>query len=97
LEFPLEAVDQAASAQWIHDRIVDFVRTDLSTGKNEVYMRDYMVENPIAPSGSRTSLPAPASSGRARSSISSARGRAASSRSDRGSGRSEPTVTGGCP
>jgi YHS domain-containing protein len=47
LEFPLEAVDQAAAAQWIDDRIVDFVRTYLSMGENEIYMRDRMVEDPI--------------------------------------------------
>jgi hypothetical protein len=27
---------------------VDFVRTDLSLGKNEMYLRDRMVEDPIA-------------------------------------------------
>ena len=47
IEFPLEAVDQAAAAQWIDDRIVEFVRTYLSMGENEIYMRDRMVEDPI--------------------------------------------------
>ena len=46
-EFPLEAVDQAAAAQWIDDRIVDFVRTYLSMGENEIYLKDRMVEDPI--------------------------------------------------
>jgi YHS domain-containing protein len=48
IEFPLEAVDQAAAAQWIDDRIVDFVRTYLSMGENEIYLKDRMVEDPIA-------------------------------------------------
>jgi YHS domain-containing protein len=47
-EFPLEAVDKAAAAKWIDDRIVDFVRTYLSMGENEIYMKDRMVEDPVA-------------------------------------------------
>jgi hypothetical protein len=47
-EFPLEAVDQAAVARWIDDRIVDFVRTYLSMGENEIYLKERMVEDPIA-------------------------------------------------
>jgi hypothetical protein len=47
LEFPLEAVDQAA-AQWIDDQKADFARAYLSMGENEIYMRDRMVEDPIA-------------------------------------------------
>jgi hypothetical protein len=46
--FPLEAIDPAAVGQWIDDRIVDFVRTYLSMGENEIYMRDRMVEDPVA-------------------------------------------------
>jgi hypothetical protein len=48
LGFPLEAVDQAAAAQQIDDRITDFVQTYLSMGKNEISVRDRMVEAPIA-------------------------------------------------
>jgi hypothetical protein len=48
LEFPLEAVDQAAAALGIDDRVVDFVRGHLSMGKNKFYMRNRMVEDPIA-------------------------------------------------
>jgi hypothetical protein len=47
-EFPLDAVDQQAAAQWIDDRIVDFVRTYLSMGENEQYLKDHMVEDPVA-------------------------------------------------
>src|SRR5262249_27635601 len=35
VEFPLEAVDQAAAAQWFDDRIVEFVRTYLSLSEND--------------------------------------------------------------
>ncbi len=48
LGFPLEAIDEAAAARWIDDRIVDFVRTYLSMGENELYTREHMVEDPVA-------------------------------------------------
>jgi YHS domain-containing protein len=48
LEFPLEKVNAEAVAKWIDDRILDFVRTYLSLGDNEVYLKDHMVEDPIA-------------------------------------------------
>jgi YHS domain-containing protein len=48
LEFPLEAVDKEAAAKWIDDRIVDFVQTYLSLGENDIYLKDQMVEDPIA-------------------------------------------------
>jgi hypothetical protein len=48
LEFPLDAVDQAAAMQWIDDRIVQFVRTYLSMGENEQYLKGHMVEDPVA-------------------------------------------------
>ena len=48
LEFPLGAVDREAAAQWIDDRIVDFVRTYLSLHENEQYLKDFMVEDPVA-------------------------------------------------
>jgi len=47
LEFPLEAVNKEAVAKWIDDRILDFVRTYLALGDNEVYLKDYMVEDPV--------------------------------------------------
>ncbi|MGE5195201.1 MAG: hypothetical protein ACM3U2_22130 [Deltaproteobacteria bacterium] len=47
-EFPLEAVDTAAVAQWFDDRIVDFVRTYLSLHQNEFYLKDHMVVDPVA-------------------------------------------------
>jgi hypothetical protein len=96
LEFPLEAVDQAA-AQWIDDRIVDFVRTYLSLGMKGIYMRDRMVQDPIA-HVAFPDLAADASlqwQGQKFYFIGELT--RASSRSGRGSGRSEPTFAGECP
>jgi hypothetical protein len=44
----LFAVDQEAAAEWLDDRIVDFVQTYFSMGENEIYLKDQMVEGPIA-------------------------------------------------
>ena len=48
VEFPLDAVDQEAVAKWVEDRIVEFVQTYLSMGENEIYLKEYMVEDPVA-------------------------------------------------
>jgi len=48
VEFPLSGVDKDAVAQWIDDRIVDFVKTYLALGDNEAYLSAHMVEDPIA-------------------------------------------------
>jgi YHS domain-containing protein len=48
MEFPLNAVDKEAAAKWIDDRIVDFVQTYFSLGEHEIYLKDSMVEDPIA-------------------------------------------------
>jgi hypothetical protein len=48
IEFPLEAIDEPALAQWLDDRIVDFVRTYLSLHENQYYLKGHMVEDPIA-------------------------------------------------
>jgi YHS domain-containing protein len=48
VEFPLNAVDKDAVARWIDDRIVDFVQTYFSMGENEIYLKDQMVEDPVA-------------------------------------------------
>jgi hypothetical protein len=47
-EWPLNALDRQAIANWIDDRIVDFVRTYLSLQENEYYLKEHMVEDPIA-------------------------------------------------
>jgi YHS domain-containing protein len=48
IEFPLNAVDKEAVAKWIDDRIVEFVHTYFSLGENDLYLKDYMVEDPVA-------------------------------------------------
>jgi hypothetical protein len=48
VDFPLNAVDKEAAAKWIDDRIVDFIHTYFSMGENEIYLKDQMVEDPIA-------------------------------------------------
>lgn len=48
VEFPLESVDAEATARWIDDRIVDFVKTFLSLHRNEYYLKDHMVADPIS-------------------------------------------------
>jgi YHS domain-containing protein len=48
VEFPLDAVDPEAVARWVDDRIVSFVRTYLSLHDNEYYLKDEMVEDPVA-------------------------------------------------
>jgi hypothetical protein len=48
MEFPLEAVNQEVAAKWIDDRIVEFIQAYFAMGENEIYMKDSMVEDPIA-------------------------------------------------
>jgi len=48
VEFPMDKVDKEAVGRWIDDRIVDFVQTYFSMGENEIYLKDEMVEDPIA-------------------------------------------------
>jgi YHS domain-containing protein len=48
LTMPLGAIDEAAVAKWLDDRIVGFVRTYLGLQTNEYYMKDHMVEDPVA-------------------------------------------------
>jgi len=48
VEFPLGAVDLDAAAKWIDDRIVEFIQAYFSMGENEIYLKDQMVEDPVA-------------------------------------------------
>jgi YHS domain-containing protein len=48
LAFPLEKVDREALANWIDDRIISFVRTYLAVHQNNYYLKDHLVEDPIA-------------------------------------------------
>jgi hypothetical protein len=48
IELPLDAVDEEALGKWLDDRIVGFVRTYLSLHENQYYLKEHMVEDPIA-------------------------------------------------
>ncbi len=48
ISFPLDQVDAAAMTQWLDDRIMSFVKTYLALHENEYYLKDFMVEDPIA-------------------------------------------------
>jgi len=48
VSYPLDQVDPARVAQWFDDRIVGFVKTYLALESNQYYLRDQMVEDPIA-------------------------------------------------
>jgi YHS domain-containing protein len=48
IAFPLEQIDDVALAKWIDDCIVSFVQTYLSLHENQYYLKDHMVEDPIA-------------------------------------------------
>lgn len=47
-EWPIDRIDRDAIAGWVDDRIVDFVKTYLSLHENEYYLKDHMVEDPVA-------------------------------------------------
>ena len=47
-EWAIEGIDREALAAWIDDRIVDFVKTYLSLHENEYYLKEHMVEDPVA-------------------------------------------------
>jgi YHS domain-containing protein len=48
LEQKIESFDDDKAAQWLDDRIVDFIRTYLAIHENVTYVADRMVEDPIA-------------------------------------------------
>ena len=48
VEFLLDSVDANATAKWIDDRIVDFVKAYLSLHQNEYYLKGHMVVDPIS-------------------------------------------------
>lgn len=47
-EWPLDAIDREAIVAWVDDRIVSFVKTYLALHENEYYLKDHMVDDPIA-------------------------------------------------
>ena len=48
LEMPLDQVNPDTVAQWTDDRIVDFVKTYVALHENQYYLKDYLVDDPIA-------------------------------------------------
>jgi YHS domain-containing protein len=48
LAFPLDQVDTAKLGAWLDDRILGFVKTYLEMQSNEYYLKDQMVEDPVA-------------------------------------------------
>jgi YHS domain-containing protein len=51
LEMPLDNIDENAIANWIDDRILDFVKTYLALHEDQhylTYLKEYTVEDPIA-------------------------------------------------
>ena len=48
IEFPLETVDTDVLGKWFDDRIVSFVKSYLAIRENQYYLKDQMVEDPIA-------------------------------------------------
>jgi YHS domain-containing protein len=48
IEFPMDKVNKEAAGKWIDDRIVEFIQTYFAMGENEIYLKDYMVEDPVS-------------------------------------------------
>ena len=48
LAMPLDSIDDETIAQWIDDRLVQFVQTYASLHENQYYLKEHMVEDPIA-------------------------------------------------
>jgi hypothetical protein len=48
IELPLDAVDETALGKWLDDQIVNFVKTYLSLHENQYYLKEHMVEDPVA-------------------------------------------------
>jgi hypothetical protein len=48
IQLPIDAIDETALGKWIDDRIVSFVKTYLSLHENQYYLKDHMVQDPIA-------------------------------------------------
>jgi len=48
IEFPIDQVNEDEVGKWLDDRIVSFVKTYLQLNENEYYLKDHMVEDPVA-------------------------------------------------
>lgn len=78
---PLEPYDEAAVRQWLDDRIVDFANAYLELHATKQHQERVMVSDTVAGIRFRGTTPRPRSTRMARPTTSSARRRAASSRS----------------
>jgi len=47
-QWPLDALDDDEIGDWVDDRIIEFVQTYLSLHENEHYLKEHMVEDPVA-------------------------------------------------
>jgi YHS domain-containing protein len=48
IEFPIDKIDEEKVAQWLDERVVAFVKVYLSLYENDYYLKDHMVEDPVA-------------------------------------------------
>jgi YHS domain-containing protein len=48
IAFPLDAVDTDALGKWLDDCIIRFVKSYLAMRENQYYLKDQMVEDPVA-------------------------------------------------
>jgi hypothetical protein len=48
LRMPVEKIDKGALAKWFDDRIISFVKTYLALHQDNHYLKDHLVEDPIA-------------------------------------------------
>ncbi|MFO0845926.1 MAG: hypothetical protein U0797_26685 [Gemmataceae bacterium] len=90
--FPLDAVDPQAVASWVDDRVVSFVKTYMSLHEQDQYLKDEMVEDPVAGVRFPRLPPAAARIGRGQTYYFVGEETPASSKA-RGAGRSEAPLT----
>ena len=48
LQLPLDQIDDQVLGQWIDERILEFVRTYMAMYENSHYLKDHLVEDPVA-------------------------------------------------
>jgi hypothetical protein len=48
ISVPIERVDEKAIGAWLDDRIISFVKTYLLLHENQYYLKDHLVEDPVA-------------------------------------------------
>jgi YHS domain-containing protein len=48
LTMPLDKIDEGKAAKWFDDRVVDFVQTVGAVHRNQYYLKDHLVVDPVA-------------------------------------------------